>query len=172
MVLDKKNKNDPETIVWTTKPPPRGGRRPASNLLNNNVGEVIGPAKDCDTEVEVFNLFFNTEMIDIVVKHTNDRMTAYNEANPSTKIELLDHIEFRALCGLFYFRAYFQWNYEDRKKLWNVSRSHPVFASTMSLKRFSQIMRFLSFDNKLTRKDRQQYDNFCAMRELFEGQAH
>ena len=101
MVLDKKNKNDPETIVWTNQPPGRERRRPATN--NVNKGEVIGLAKDCENEVEVFNLFFSTEMIEIVVHHTNQRIRSYNEANPSKRIEILDSIEFRALCGLFYF---------------------------------------------------------------------
>ena len=168
VVLDKKSQNDPETIVWTTKPPARGGRRPATNFLNNNSGEVIGPARDCETEVDIFNLFFTQQMIEIVVKHTNARIRAFNETDPSKKMDEIDPIEFRALVGLFYFRAFFKWNYEDRKRIFNTAKSHPVFCSTMSLKRFAQILRFLSFDDKATRKDRRQYDNFCAMRELFE----
>ena len=104
-MLDKKNRNDPEAIVWTTKPPARGGRRPATNFVNKDSGEVIGPARDCETEIDAFNMFFTPEMIELVVQHTNERITSYNETT-SSKIEILDHTEFRALLGLFYFRYY------------------------------------------------------------------
>ena len=170
--MAKQTKIDLEqAIVWNNQPPPRGGRRPNTNILNQTSGQVVGHARDATTELEVFSLFFSEEMINIVVTNTNTRIANHNQRNKD-QVELLDNVEFRALLGLFYFRAFFHWNYDDRKRLWNLARSHPAFSVTMSLRRFSQILKFLAFDDSSTRKQRQAYDNFAAMRELFEVRLH
>ena len=79
-------------------------------------------------------------------------------------VKLVDMIEMRAFVGLFYSRAFFQWNFELVDRLWNIENSHPIFTATMSRTRFQTILKFLSFDNKETRKDRYRRDRMAAIR--------
>ena len=128
----------------------------------------MGNARDALTEVDCFSLFITPEMIEIILRHTNARIAIYNERFPTKNISSVTEVEYRAFLGLWYARGYYQWNYRDYTQIWNPAISHPIFISTMSLKRFKEILQFQSFDDKSTRPGRWQYDKMACIREIFE----
>ena len=168
----KKRKNDTDvTITWTNqKPAPRRqGRRPANQILDADAGSVLGRARECLTPVDCFKLFFDDEIIDMILLETNNKIRLFNETFPDKKdVDVVTRVELHAVIGLFMARGYFSWNQRNTELLWDVGKSNPIFVATMSRQRFKQILSFLSMDDSTTRRERFQFDRMAACREVFE----
>ena len=176
-VTTQKGSKDTEEkkIVWVNQPPPdqaRRGRRPASNILNPDAGQVVGRARDCVREIECVELFISQDIQVHIVNEMNRKISNYIELNqerPRFKVpDYTNIMEFKAFLGLWYARAFFQWNYTDTESLWNMSTSNPIFGATMSKRRFKQLLMFLTFDDRSTRQQRFRMDKGAAVRHMFE----
>ena len=100
---------------------------------------------------------------------TNNKIRMYNETFPDKKdIIEVTRVELHALIGLFLARGYFTWNQRTTKLIWDVAKSNPLFAATMSRQRFVQILAFLAMDDSTTRRERFQFDRMASCREVFE----
>ena len=59
-------------------------------------------------------------------------------------------------------------NLESLKELWSNRTGRPIFTATMSRTRFSQILKYLRFDNPETREERKADDKLAAFRDVWE----
>ena len=177
MTIQKGNRDTEEKkITWVNQPPDnnqhRRGRRPASNILNPDAGEVLGRARECMREVDCVELFISSDIQELLVAEMNKKISNYiedNQGKPQVKNpDYTDIMEFKAFVGLWYARALFEWNYIDTERLWNVSTSNPIFVGTMSRRRFKQLLMFLTFDDRSTRQERFRTDRGAAIRQMFE----
>ena len=85
-----------------------------------------------------------------------------------TQYGLTSLMELRAWFGLLYLRGALQLNLRDTDDVWYHETACNIFAATMQRKRFSFLMRIISFDDWTTRKERWQADKFAPFREFFE----
>ena len=177
VTVQKGNKNTEEKkIIWVNQPPDhnhqRRGRRPATNILNSDAGAVLGRARDCEREIDCVELFISKDIQELLVAEMNRKIANYiedNQGKPRVTIpDYTDLMEFKAFIGLWYARGFFEWNYTDVDRLWNTSTSNPIFAGTMSKKRFKQLLMFLTFDDRSTRQERFRTDRGAAIRDMFE----
>ena len=176
VTIQKRNKDDEEKkIVWVNQPPPdqnRRGRRPASNILNPDAGQVVGRARECVREIDCIELFISEDIQAFVVNEMNSKISSFIEDNQGkTGYQIPDYtniMEFKAFIGLWLARAFFEWNYTFTERLWNMSTSNPIFGAAMSKKRFKQLLRFLTFDDRSTRQERFRMDKGAAVRHMFE----
>ena len=115
--------NQPKLKWVNQKPAPRVGRRPATMILNDNAGQVVGAARDCRTEEECFGLFFNVELLVKIVDWTNNRIRIWlrglnhglgdkiTRSNKYPHIKYTDLTELKALFGLLYMRGLLKVNF-------------------------------------------------------------
>lgn len=158
-----------DNITWTTEvPQTQRGRRPANMILRPDAGKVVGPARNAATERDCFHLFFSKEILELILRETNKRISVYLETFPGREIKLVTETEVNALMGIFIGRGFYKWNYEDIDRLWNLSTSNPFFCAAMSFKRFKQLRQFICFDDQTTRAQRYKYDKLAACREMFQ----
>ena len=68
----KTNKNT-KAITWTSDFPTRG-RQSACDIINieDNPGTLLGAARNIDTIEDAFNLLFDDQMLDLLVRQTSD----------------------------------------------------------------------------------------------------
>ena len=57
---------------------------------------------------------------------------------------------------------------EQLRELWSPQGGRPIFAATMPLNRFKDLLRYLRFDNKNTRAARRETDKLAAFRDIWE----
>lgn len=176
-IIAKAARGVPEKrITWQNKPPARSraGRPPAHQQRTMRAG-VRGFAQTADTPEKCFNLFMDTDMVEKIVNYTNMKIRAWTaNLSPARRQEIarkrniseVDVIELRALIGLWYARGLLKLHYWKYERLWENKVGHPIFAATMSLKRFRFLRAMLSFDDPTTRPQRFETDRFCAFREV------
>ncbi|OTF77661.1 hypothetical protein BLA29_010083, partial [Euroglyphus maynei] len=78
-------------------------RVPSKNIIRFESGPK-GPARGLTNELDLFNLFITKEMIDIIVKHTNEEININGARYNSDQryIHETDDIEIKALFGILY----------------------------------------------------------------------
>ena len=73
---------------------------------------------------------------------------------------ITDSIQVKAFFRLLYIRATLKVNMLSKKTIWYHESSNDLFASTMSMNRFSFLSTFLTFDDKVSRDERWKHDKF------------
>ena len=162
-------------INWETIPSqqtlqPHG----AVNILKHKPGPR-GTAKQVQTPVLSFNLFFTDEMLEKVVTYTNNSIEPaterfsdlLGESDKYPHFRKVDKIDISVFIGLLYLCAAFRLNLRETLAIWNHETSHEIFSVTMSYNRFQFIRKFITFDDKSTRNNRWKMDKFACLRELF-----
>ena len=167
------SKVDGVSKTFANKPDTVTGRQQNCNVIRNKPG--LSPlAKNKETELECFELFFTNEMMRNIA-HTNRRIQ--ETTNQLDKIDQwpyrayvkeIDEVDFRAFIGLVYLRGLYGLNTYDIRTLFSDEHGMPVFSATMSRVRFEFILKHLCFDDHTTREDRWKNDRYAAMREFFE----
>ncbi len=156
----KDGKNE---IAWNSRKQNRNGRGRAVN--HNVIVGREGPrgvARDANTEVKAWNLFINNEMLELIIKGTNDKITDFREkfndrlerSNKYAHSKLADITEVRAVLGIMYLRAAKHLNLQSTKDVFHHESALVIFQSTMSVNRFLFLVRMFSFDDKETQKER------------------
>ena len=163
--------------VWH-KHAPDFGRRGPEDIMRQQPG--VTHQAQCNTIGQAFSLFITPEMIDLLVLETNReawrKITDWNNDNPENQKQpwiRLDSTEMKAFIGLFLLAGAYKSNHEPVKSLWSSSEGRPVFTATMSRNRFTEIQKYLHFDNRATRAHRQATDKLAAFRDfwmLFQAQ--
>ena len=146
----------------------------SNNILKHTPGSR-GPGKSVQTPLESFNLFFSKEMIDNIVKYTNQNIKPAMDrfADVFDKSDIYTHFcsvasnDILAYIGLLYLRGALNVNLQNTRDLW-FHDLNDLFAATMLWNRFHFISKFITFDNKATRYDCWKYDKYACIRELFE----
>ena len=148
--------------VWMLEPPQTTGRVGAHNIIGKP-----GPTSECKKKVtelcDTFDLFITKEMVDMLVKFTNEEgATKFGERWKNTSTE-----EIRRFIGLLYLCGIFRSAGESLESLWNKEHGRKVFHSTMSLHRMRELLQNLRFDSKRERTERRKNDKMAAIRDFF-----
>jgi len=124
--------------------------------------------------VDAFQFFITEEMTNNIVLQTNRearrRIRAWNESNPE-KLHVdwkpVYGEEVRAFIGLCILAGAFRSSHEPVSTLWSEREGRPVFTATMSRSRFTDMLKYIRFDDKGSRAERQQSDNLAAFRDMW-----
>ena len=146
----------------------------AANILRHIPGPK-GVAKRVRRLLESFKLFFTNEIVDMIVRFTNDcthpvleRFAPVLQNGKSSYFLLVGHIEIKGFFGILHLRSAFHLNMCNTRDLWFHESAHDIFVVALSWNRFHFIWKFITFDDKPTRNDRWKNDKYACMRELFE----
>ncbi|XP_046726710.1 piggyBac transposable element-derived protein 4-like [Silurus meridionalis] len=130
-------------------------------------GVTSGPTRYAIARVQdvdsAFDLFFTVEMIDLIVNMTN-----LNGQRTNKTWTDVDSTDVKAYMGLIILAGVYRSRGESTGSLWDDRSGRAVFKATMSLSRFHEISRALSFNDKLKKAARQRDDKLAPIRTLWE----
>ncbi|CAK1600420.1 unnamed protein product [Parnassius mnemosyne] len=157
--------------LWYKLPARSNVRTRSENIVSGTPGVKI-LARDAKTPLECFNLFVGESMLLDILIHTNVRIRrtrlGLNTSNDYAYAEVgMD--ELKAVIGLIYLAGLYKSARQNLQDLWcNDGTGIPIFAMTMSLRRFIFIVNHLRFDDVDTRQERLSQDRLAPFRKLFE----
>ena len=158
-------------FVWHCDPP-AAGRRREQDIIRTPPG--VTSASQCDNIVDTFHLLITAEIIDNIVLQTNregkrrtiDWIAVHPDHQPREWKAVTD-VEIRAFIGLCILAGVYKCNHESTHRLWSEDEGRPVFKATMSRNRFTDILKFMRFDDKTSRPQRQQTDKLAAFADIW-----
>ncbi|KAM9307115.1 piggyBac transposable element-derived protein 4-like [Pholidichthys leucotaenia] len=157
--------------IWERNPPPAGRRR-MQDIIQNPPG--ITNAAQCDNIPSVFSFFVTPEMVDLIALETNrevrQKIRDWNDnhhENQKEQWKPVDGTEIKAVIGLCIIAGLYKNNHEPQASLWSLADGRPVFKATMSRTRFRDILKYMRFDNRATRAERQAIDKLAAFRDIW-----
>lgn len=118
----------------------------------------------------LFSQFFTDEIVDIIVKWTNEEIGVKKENYDqlSSTQNYTCNEEIKALIGILVLTAALKDNHLSLEELFNTEYSGTRYVSCMSKERFAFLLRCLRFDDKTFRLQRQKDDPFTPIREIWE----
>lgn len=125
---------------------PRGRKR-SYEVMHTRPGVTSYSTSRVHDETSAFKLSFDDGIIQMVIKHTNEKGV---EKMGDSWIPV-DEIEFDAFLGLLILAAVYKSNKEPLDSLWHDTLGRPFFRATMSAKRFQTIYRMIRLDDKTER---------------------
>lgn len=147
------------------------GKTPAKNVVHIRPGPSP-PAKEKYIPSECFKLFFNNELVDQVLRHTNEEIEKqkrnYNENNTDGTVKELCLEELYALLGLIVLAAALHDNHLSTNIMFDNSYCGDRYKATMSERRFRFLINCLRFDDKATRDVRKQTDKLAPIRHIWQ----
>lgn len=144
-------------------------KTPRHNIISSSLHKVLLPhGKSIDNPIDAFHLFFDENIIKLIVKYTNIEARRLLQ----DKWKMVDEIEIRAYIGLLMTMGLNKQNNIDITEYWNPLFGNPIFVYTMGKNRFLSIERFLRFDDKNSRPLRKSKDKLAPIRELWEEINH
>lgn len=154
--------------------PPSVGRRREQDIIRQQPGITALARTNANNLADTFQCFITKEMVDNIVLQTKRearrRIRAWNESNPRElrgEWKPVDGVEVRAFIGLFILAGVYRSNHEPVSTLWSEREGKPVFTATMPRNRFSDIIKYLRFDEKASRAERQQTDKLAPFRDIW-----
>lgn len=145
----------PNGILWKfSRPQPR---RLARNLLNFRHGVTSTPR----TEDESFLMLLDEDIMRTIQLYTNRRMRSIGKT-------MFSFAEMKAGIAILIRAGADKDNLSDLSTLFNPSDSRPFYRCAMSKNRFKLFLRYLAFDNKGDRRQRQTTDKMAAIREIWD----
>lgn len=147
-------------VCFSYTPLPPALRR--RNILRQAPGPKVEPAD----EVSSFSLFHTDEMLSLIVRCTNRKISQHNRLNHK-KIKLFSEEELRAAIAILYRAGVDRDNFSDLPRLFHPMDSRPFYRAVLSVNRFQQFLRFIRFDNVLTRSQRQESDRLAAFSDIW-----
>ncbi|XP_046658756.1 piggyBac transposable element-derived protein 4-like [Homalodisca vitripennis] len=156
-------------MKWNKCPlDPSNIRKRASNIVLRLPGPR-GEARNTKTEIDCFNLYFDDDVIEMIVNGTNiyisgikDQFERERDARPTDKTEI------RAFIGIL--SGCLGSGRKHTKHIWDNNRGSGVESCylTMSENRFHFLMRCMRFDDIRDRPQRKAVDNLAHIRSFFE----
>lgn len=156
--------------VWHATPFHSKFTRTSKKNLVIHLPGPKGNAKNINEIKDLWEIFFNDTMIDIIVENTNKEISLQKE-NFSTKQSYIHDVtknEILATIGLLYFAGVLKNAHLSLEEMWSNKFGIPIFRNTMSKNRFEFILNCLRFDNKETRLERRSKDKFAPIRDIWE----
>ena len=158
---------------WSGREPNRQSRIPARNIVRETPGNKA-EAKNLTKDLDIWNLFFPEEIIEIIKTYTNQKISeevakakSKGRKDVSYKNQTTN-AEIRALIGLFYIAGSTHQNRTDSRDMFSGNFGSLVFKATMSEQRFVFLTACLRFDNKQRREELRKTDRLTAMREVWD----
>lgn len=158
-------------MEWTPNPPNVAGRRNAANIIRN---DNHGPAPHVNPQDLVGSLsyFFTDDMIGKIVEHTNQeaaRKIQSGKVPPDQSrlwFDICDY-ELKAFLGILIIIGVLRGGQQRLADFWNGLFGQNCVIATMSRNRFSSILQFLRFDDRLTRPQRHVNNKLAPISELW-----
>ena len=159
--------NSRSGMKWSSAPPPAIVKTAAANIVRNRPGVTnAGKVQDIG---EAFNLFVTDDILMIVVRETNRYAAQHcsdisNGQNPPAEPLIwnpIDIVELKAVIGLLLIAGADKSSHVSTRDLWSKA-GKPVYKSVMNVVRLKSILRFMRFDDRRTRDQRQQTDKLAA----------
>ena len=145
----------PNDIEWMeTRPAPRRLHR---NITNFVPGATIIPRN----ELESFLLLMDESILRTILLHTNRRLRGL-------KRKCFTFCELKAAIAIMITAGTDKDNLSCLSSLFNEKDSRPFYRCCMSKNRFREFLRYVTFDNRNTRRSRQVLDKMAAIREVWE----
>ena len=145
----------PNGIEWMeTRPAPRRLHR---NITNFVPGATIIPRN----ELESFLLLMDESILRTILLHTNRRLRGL-------KRKCFTFCELKAAIAIMIRAGTDKDNLSCLSSLFNEKDSRPFYRCCMSKNRFREFLRYVTFDNRNTRRSRQVLDKMAAIREVWE----
>lgn len=132
----------------------------------NILREAPGPKANPPDEVSSFRLFHTEEMLSLILRCTNRKISQYNRQNHKT-IKPFSKEELLAAIAILYRAGVDRDNFSDMPRLFHPVDSRPFYRAVFSVNRFEQFLRFVRFDNLLTRAERQASDRLAAFSDIW-----
>ena len=110
----------------------------------------IGVAKSASTEINCFDLFFNDQIINLIVTCTNIYIDNIEDAYDRERdANHTDSIEIRAFIGILLYSGLYGSNNKNTKQMWDSSKGCGVelVYLAMSRNRFEFLMQCIRFVN-------------------------
>lgn len=152
------------------KTPPTSSRTRSHNILVQQSGPK-GNAKNTQSPLSCFELFFDESLLQIIVEYTNiyinivqSKYTRDRDARQTNMMEI------RAFIGLLLVIGVNRSGRRNLKDFWDNSRGTGIelVYLTMSLNRFRFLLRTIRFDDVTSRIERQSVDKLAAIRDIVE----
>lgn len=149
---------------WTKKSPNNRGRRLQRNTLRVAPG-LTNYSKNIITPLNAFQLLFDDEILDIIIKYSEQKAEQLNHPEWKLSKELL-----KAFIGMLISFGATRGRKESIACVWSqdAAFSRPIFKATMSRDVFKNIMRFIRTDDLDTRIHRRSTDKLAAIRDVWE----
>lgn len=155
-------------IKWHKRCPVYNGVGIKSTDIDSSEFGVKAFAQNVTTPFEIFSLFFDDQVLNLIVKHTNNyirRVCKKYHRNSDSKEISRD--ELSAFIGLFLYTGIMKLSYGHIKDLWALDGTGlDIFRMTMGLSRFQFIMRCLRFDDFESRRFTMKRDKLTPVKEL------
>lgn len=158
---------------WAKTAPKKDVRIPAHNLVMHLPG-LKGPAriKSPSTPYEAWQLLFTEDILNIILEHTNAKITELSSNYQGSHVSFVDHLgltELKAFLGLLYLAGIFKSGREDTASLFSTDGTgRPIFRATMSQKRFLFLLSAIRFDDVASRRNRiDEGDKLAAVSQIF-----
>ena len=155
LVKDKKS-------WWQKKMPISAVRTRPENIVRERPGPR-GPALQAKTPYEFWELFFTSEILELLVEKTNllirDKRESYTQ---KSKARDSDNVETKAFLALLLLAGTYHSNKINLDDLWKTDGTGiDVFRLTISLHRFRFLLCCIRFDDKATRASRKLLDRLA-----------
>ncbi|KAL7636422.1 UNVERIFIED_CONTAM: hypothetical protein RMT77_013197 [Armadillidium vulgare] len=156
---------------WNCRPcNPKVSRTQSRNIIPPFTQGPTLQAQNADTPEKCFNLFFDDQIINEIVKWTNKKIEIMNKRYKRQTMSLTTTkpAEVRALLGILLFSASQRDNHLSTLEMFNPKTGNQVYRSAMSEGRFSFLISCLRFDDPTTRDNRKKTDPFAAIRTIWD----
>ena len=139
----------------------QGGAR-SENVFREKVGIRNFSKTRIKYPIDSWKLLFTNKMFKLIIDATNEKAKA-NGFNLN-----LDEKELQKFIGLVFLRGVLNMRKTTLEFIWSNEFGIPYFKSIMSRNRFTNILKYLRFENHSNRSHNKQ-DPFIHLRELFES---
>lgn len=156
-------------FAWSQNAPESLGRRSRTD----HVASPEGQALNVSTPLESWTLLFTTDILNIIVTHTNGEIARKVEKmkEKGQRVETyqkpVDLVELKALIGLLYFAGLHKVNNTCARNLWS-PYGMSLFRLTMPENRFQFLLLSVRFDDINTRTERKAEDRLANIREIWD----
>jgi len=166
-------KDNLDNFTWHADAP-NTGRRREQDIIHQVLGVTALARTNAKHLLGAFQFFITEEMTNNIVLQINRearrRIRAWNESNPE-KLDVdwkpVDGEEVRAFIGLCILAGAFRSSHEPVSTLWSGREGRPVFTATMSRSRFTDMIKYIRFDAKGSRAERQHSEKLAAFRDMW-----
>lgn len=170
LILRKKYFVGKDGTKWTRRLPNQRIRTSSVNIVTEKSG-VVGDAKNCNSILDAWHLFFSTEMIENIVSCTN----IYIDVNIRSKFgrerdaRYTTLQEMKALFGVLYIIGALKNGHRSTKDMWSSDGCNiHILKCAMSEKRFLFLLRCIRFDDIRGREERKKLDKMTHIRKIFD----
>ncbi|KAL4152780.1 hypothetical protein QTP88_000613 [Uroleucon formosanum] len=155
---------------WARRPPNQRVRTSRVNIVLEKPG-VIGDAKNANSILDAWNLFFTYEIVENIVACTN----IFIDVNIRSKFgrerdaRYTTIPEMKALFGVLYIIGALKNGHRSTKDMWSSDGCNiDILKCAMSEKRFLFLLRCIRFDDIRGREERKKLDKMTHIRKVFD----